>query len=157
MDEDQIAYADLILLSHQEEGAEIQLLRLNSGVQTRMNQSRRIWKSGGFWSGIPSVYPRKQQHGIFKARKWKTAVSYEPVWIRSCREPSRRTGFIRRHCPCLEMSFLLLLLSGKRNPHWRSGWERFCMLQGNMQREILEERDCKMDAGIGIPLSAWAV
>ena len=92
--EDQIAYADLILLSHQEEGGqEIQSVKIK--IQ-EMNPEARV--EADFWESIPASVFRygPRNSSIFKL-EMEAAVSMKPVRIRSCREPSRRTGFIRRH------------------------------------------------------------
>ena len=92
--EDQIIYADLILLSHQEEDA-----RAIQPVQAKireMNPEARI--EADFWESIPaSVFrfgPRNSK--IFRL-EMEAAVSMKPVRIRSPRELSGKGGFIRRH------------------------------------------------------------
>ena len=92
--EDQIAYADLILLSRQEEDVhEIQPVKAKL---RKLNPEARI--EADFWESIPASVFRygPRNSGIFRL-EMETAVSMKPVRIRSPREPSGKAGFIRRH------------------------------------------------------------
>lgn len=92
--EDQIAYADLILLSHQEEDVD-EIPSVRSKIQ-KMNPEARI--EADFWESIPASVFR---HGLRNSRVFRlemeAAVSMKPARIHSHREQSRKAGFIRRH------------------------------------------------------------
>ncbi|MCD8169889.1 MAG: GTP-binding protein, partial [Clostridiales bacterium] len=92
--EDQITYADLILLSHQEE--EPQKIQSVRDKIEEMNPEARI--EADFWESIPaSVFRHGPRNSSIFKLELETAVSMKPVKIRGLREQSGKAGFIRRH------------------------------------------------------------
>ena len=92
--EDQIAYADLIMLSHQEEAAEE--IRTVGAKLRELNPEARI--EADFWESIPaSVFRQGLRNSSIFRLEMETAVAMKPVRIRKSREQSKKAGFIRRH------------------------------------------------------------
>lgn len=94
--EDQIAYGDLILLSHQEE-CQDKIGYIKDKIQG-FNPEARI--EAGFWDSIPAAVfrhgPRNSK--IFRL-EMEEAVSMKPVRIRGSRPKmnDQKMGFLRRH------------------------------------------------------------
>ena len=148
--EDQIIYADLILLSHQEEDA-----RAIQPVQAKireMNPEARI--EADFWESIPaSVFrfgPRNSK--IFRL-EMEAAVSMKPVRIRSPRELSGKAGFIRRHFAREVFSSVTIEWKGALTEEQLGGTGP---ARGKARKggDPSGEGDCgRWAPGIGIPLS----
>lgn len=94
--ENQIAYADLILLSHQEEC--IQEIQLTEDKIRDINLEARI--EADFWDSIPAPVFRygPRNSNIFKL-EMEAAASMKPVRIRTGSHPGQeqKQGFFRRH------------------------------------------------------------
>ena len=94
--EDQIAYADLILLSHQEECLEE--IRAVEDKIHEMNPEARM--EADFWDSIPaSVFRHGPRNSSIFKLEIEQAISMKPVRIRSSVRPGKegKAGFIRRH------------------------------------------------------------
>lgn len=94
--ENQIAYADLILLSHQEEC--IHKIQPTEDKIRNINPEARI--VADFWDSIPASVFRygSRNSNIFKL-EMEAASSMKPVWIRTGSHPGleQKQGFFRRY------------------------------------------------------------
>lgn len=94
--EDQIAYADLILLSHQEE-CENQISHIEAQIR-ELNPEVRL--ETAFWDSIPGeVFCQGPRGANLFELEMEEAMSMKPVRIkgRGAREAGRSMGFIRSH------------------------------------------------------------
>lgn len=94
--EDQIAYADLILLSHQEESL-YKIQTIEKKIQ-EINQEAKI--EADFWDSIPvSVFRNGPRNSSIFKLELAEAVSMKPVRVRggSHGRGEEKKGFFRRH------------------------------------------------------------